>query len=61
MNEYFVYTEQPQLLENYGEIYYPKIKVNFVGFKTDLNQEEVRNIEGVQEVRVSDNFGTLLV
>ncbi|MEC4565479.1 hypothetical protein L8C07_05935 [Paenibacillus sp. CMAA1739] len=61
LNEYFVYTKQPELLEEYGEVYYPKIKVSFVHLKTKLHKEEVWRLKGVYEVRVSDNFGTLLV
>lgn len=54
MNTYFVYTNNPTTLEAYGSVYYPRVKMSWVGVETELEKYEVCNIEGVYEVREAE-------
>ncbi|MCP1184967.1 hypothetical protein [Paenibacillus sp. 1781tsa1] len=51
MKNYFVYTNEPELLEVVGSVYYPKIKMSYVIFTTDLETTEIWKIPSVYEVR----------
>ncbi|MNK73656.1 hypothetical protein D3C87_931540 [compost metagenome] len=49
--QYIVYTNEPHLLAEYGEVYVPKIKMSFVVLTTDMDLLGVCNLPGVYEAR----------
>lgn len=49
--DYYVYSHNPKLLEEHGEIYYPKLKVDYVLMRTDLELHEIEYISGVYDAR----------
>ena len=51
MNQYYVYTTEPELLKEKGQVYYPKIKMSFVVLTTDCEVYEIRSIGGVYDVK----------
>lgn len=51
MKDYYVYSHDPKILENHGEVYYPRLRTSFVLLRTSLELHEIRNIEGVYDAR----------
>lgn len=51
MKQYYVYTHEPERLNDIGEVYYPKIKMSFVILTTDKELYEIRSIKGVYDAR----------
>jgi len=51
VKSYFVYSTVPESLSNHGDVYYPKIKMSYVILTTDLSYYEIRQLDGVYEVR----------
>ncbi len=51
MKQYYVYSYEPEKLNEIGEVYYSKINMSFVILATDKEIHEIRSIEGVYDAR----------
>ncbi|MFB5759007.1 hypothetical protein [Paenibacillus medicaginis] len=60
MKQYFVYTNEPELLNPFGDVYIPKLKMSFVVLTSELDITDVWNLPGVYEAKECEK-GTLSV
>lgn len=51
MKDYYVYTNEPESLKDFGQVYHPKIKMSYVLFSTELELTEIWCLPGVYEAR----------
>lgn len=60
LNQFYVYTNEPEKLTDIGEVYYPKIKMSYVMLLTNKLLHEVRSVEGVYDVRVCETGSVVI-
>lgn len=54
MKQYYVYSHDPEKLNEIGEVHYPKIKMSFVILTTEKELHQIWSTEGVYEARECD-------